>query len=367
MEYIAQISTGGFLQPQSTSEEIIERLEFTETMIPVKSVIIGWNTDSSIYRKTGQWLHDHGKQMLLWLPVFAETGDLKETDEAVDLWNRPAGTIALSAGENFSFGCPSSERNIRNVIAIYEEYFSDCGFDGIFLDKIRTQSFAGGIGGVLSCGCSRCCSEYEKRGFHVNRFRNALEQRRDRMFDVQGYDPGSGFVMAEEMTAAFLKAKSEIITASIRRLCEYFKNQGLIVGLDLYAPLFSTFTGQDYETLAACAEFIKPMMYRRTDAPAGIGYEFEALKKAVPEAQGYVMPEMDAGFLRDQLNTFRSLPVKKYPGVEVNYREDIARTDPAYIAESLQVIRESGMDGAVLAWDIMNAPDSHLKAVMNRE
>ena len=71
--------------------------------------------------------------------------------------------------------------------------------------------------------------------------------------------------------------------------------------------------------------------------------------------------------LRDQLNTFGNLPVKKYPGIEVNYREGIACTDPAYIRESLQVMRECGMDGAVLAWDIMNAPDSHLKAVISRE
>ena len=44
----------------------------------------------------------------------------------------------------------------RIVRDIYERYFSACGFDGVFLDKIRGQSFVSGVSGVLSCGCGRC-------------------------------------------------------------------------------------------------------------------------------------------------------------------------------------------------------------------
>ena len=362
MEYIAQICTGGWTVQNYTAEEIIARLEQITQTISLKSVIIGWNTDRTVYETAGQWLRDHDIQMILWLPVFSETGDLKESDEAVDLWNRSSGRVELSAGENFSFSCPSSQRNLQNTIDIFEEYFSGCGFDGVFLDKIRTQSFAGGVSGVLSCGCARCRREYEKSGFDLSRFADAFAQKKDRMFDVKGYDPEKGFVFAEPMTDAFLKAKSEIVAASVNRLCRYFKAKGLMVGLDLYAPLFSPFVGQDYQLIAESADFIKPMMYRKTDAPAGIGYEFDVLKKALPDAEGYAMPAMDRKFLTGQLNTFRKLPVRKYPGIEINYREDIARTDPEYIRESMQVLDACGMDGTVLAWDVMKAPDSHLEA-----
>jgi hypothetical protein len=207
--------------------------------------------------------------------------------------------------------------------------------------------------------------EYEKRGFDINGFRSLYECRKNRLFDVKGYDPAKGFVFAEPAAEAFLKTKSEIIATSVSSLCRYFRAKGLIVGLDLYAPLFSSFVGQDYEKIAENADFIKPMMYRRTDAPAGIGYEFEVLKKAMPEAEGYEMPAMDRKFLKDQLETFGSLPAGKYPGIEINYREDIARTDAAYIRESMQVLRECGMNGAVLAWDVMLAPESHLAVVQD--
>ena len=364
MEYIAQICTGGWTQQNYTAEEIIARLEKITEMIPLKSVIIGWNTDRSLYEKTGKWLHEHGVDMLLWLPVFSETADLKEADEAVDLWNQSSGRVELSKGENFSFCCPSSGRNIQNTIDIYEEYFSGCGFDGVFLDKIRTQSFAGGVSGVLSCGCELCQIEAMKRGFSLERFRLAYEKKKDRLFDVHGYDPDKGYVFANPMMSAFLQTKSRIVADAVNGLCRYFRQKGLIVGLDLYAPLFSPFVGQDYELLACEADFIKPMMYRKTDAPAGIGYEYNVLKNALPEAEGYEMPDMDRKFLTDQLNTFRNLPIKKYPGIEINYREDIARTDPEYIRESMQTLRECGMDGAVLAWDVMLAPDSHLEAAL---
>ena len=62
----------------------------------------------------------------------------------------------LAAGEGFRFNCPSDPQNIANIVAVYDNNFSDCGFDGVFLDRIRTQSFVSGNGGVLNCCCDLC-------------------------------------------------------------------------------------------------------------------------------------------------------------------------------------------------------------------
>ena len=35
--------------------------------------------------------------------------------------------------ESFSFSCPGTQQNIDHVISIYEEYFSDIPFDGVFI------------------------------------------------------------------------------------------------------------------------------------------------------------------------------------------------------------------------------------------
>ncbi len=47
------------------------------------------------------------------------------------------------------------------------------------------------------------------------------------------------------------------------------------IGIDTFSPFISYFTGQDLEKLQEVADFIKPMMYRTTKAPAGLPFEFE--------------------------------------------------------------------------------------------
>ena len=53
----------------------------------------------------------------------------------------------------------------------------------------------------------------------------------------------------------------------------------------------------------------------------------------------------------------------KFPGVEINYRAGIAPTSPEYVTESLQAIMSHGFDGAVLSWNIMEAPVPHIECL----
>ncbi len=76
---------------------------------------------------------------------------------------------------------------------------------------------------------------------------------------------------------------------------------------------------------------------------------------------------MDESFLDAQLEAIGRVPCEKYPGIEINYREDIARTDPGYIAESLAAVRRHGFEGAALCWNVMLAPESHIDAIAGLE
>ncbi len=365
MKYIIQIFTGGWHNAGYSAEEIVRRLDHITSLLPVGKVIIGWNTDISLYQEAAAYLKEKGIDILLWLPVFSETGELTDCEEALDIYARPVNSFALQEGESFAFYCPSSARNIQNVIDVYERFFKDIPFDGVFLDKIRTQSFAAGLNGVLSCGCPRCQEIYRRKGLPLSSFRKAYEQRGDHLFDISGYDGSFRFIHPE--AEDYFRIKAEIISESVKTLCAYFKEKGMEVGLDLYAPLMAQIVGQDYRAIAANADFIKPMMYRRTEAPAGISFEYNLLKQHLPGSSGWPVFSFDEDFLKEQLSLFKDIPVQKYPGIEINYREDIARTDPVYIKESLTAFRECGMDGAVLSWDAMLAPDSHLKAVREAE
>ena len=359
--YIVQVSLGGWHSPDYTAEQIIGRIDTVSQLIPVQKVIIGWSQDKEIYRQVGEYLHDRDIRMLLWLPVFAETEEVCENSPAVDLWGQVPANYDLAAGEGFRFNCPSDPQNTANVVAIYDRLFSDCGFDGVFLDRIRTQSFVGGLSGVLGCGCPLCVKRYAAEGVDIQTVKSEYETQGDAFFSVSGYTPTEGFNFENPVAAAFFKAKGHVVSASVAAVADSLRSRGLEVGMDLYAPFMAPFVGQDYALLAGHADFIKPMLYRQTFAPAGMGFEYGLLRKALPAATGYPTFKMDVDFLHLQLEAMEPYSCGKYPGIEINYREVVAPTSPAYISESLKAVLGHCFDGAVLSWNIMEAPLSHLE------
>ena len=358
--YIVQVSLGGWNSPDYTAEQIIDRIGEVNALIPVEKVIIGWSLDKGIYKAVGEYLHANGIKMLLWLPVFAETEEMCENTPAVDLDGEIPANYDLAAGEGFRFNCPSHPQNAANVVAIYDNNFSDCGFDGVFLDRIRTQSFVSGVSGVLTCSCPECTEKFAAEGVDLDAVREAWDDKGDAFFSVIGYSPVEGFTFADPVAAAYFKAKGHVVSQAVAGIADSLRERGLEVGMDLYAPFMAQFVGQDYAILSQHADFIKPMLYRQTFAPAGMGFEYDLFKKAVPGAEGYPEFAMDTDFLHSQLDAMEPYSCGKYPGVEINYREVVAPTSPGYVTESLQAIMAHGFDGAVLSWNIMEAPDSHI-------
>ena len=364
MKYILQVFSGPWNTAYYQPEEIIRTIKGIASRIPVEKVIIGWNTDPSVYKKTGEFLHESGIQMLIWLPVFAEVGEVSEQAEAVDIFGKSIPAPAGDEGASFRFGCFSSRNNLQIVKDVFEKYFSDCGFDGVFLDRIRSQSFVSGVSGVLSCGCERCRKAFLDRGVDIDAVRKLYESRGDAFFDVASLPMNGEFRLKERLAQRFFEVKEEIVADAANNVVEYFKDKEMIVGLDLFAPIVSRFVGQRYSLIAKNADFIKPMLYRRTDAPAGIGYEYSQLLKNLPDADGWNQLSVDREFLNTQLEEMKSIPCDIYPGIEINYDEQIVRTDERYIAESLTAVRDCGYGGAALCWDVMQAPQSHIQAII---
>lgn len=361
--YIVQVSLGGWHSPDYTAEQIIERIDTVSKLIPVKKVIIGWSQDKDLYRQVGQYLHDRNIHMLLWLPVFAETEEVCENSPAVDLCGKVPANYDPAAGEGFRFNCPSDPQNAANLMAVYDSLFSDCGFDGVFLDRIRTQSFVSGVSGVLNCGCPLCAERFAKEGVDLQTVKAEYEAKGDAFFSVKGYSTADGFCFENPVAAGFFKAKGHVVSNSVAAIADSLRSRGLEVGMDLYAPFMATFVGQDYSILTAHADFIKPMLYRQTFAPAGMGFEYDLLRRAVPNAKGYPKFRMDIDFLNSQLKAMKPYDCDKYPGIEVNYRADIVPTSLNYISESMNAIQEHQFNGAVLSWNIMEAPLSHISVL----
>jgi hypothetical protein len=363
--YIVQVSLGGWHTPDYSAQQIIDRIDTVSSLIPVEKVIIGWSLDKEIYKEVGTYLHSKGIKMLLWMPVFAETEEMCENSPAVDLWGDIPANYDLAAGEGFRFNCPSDPKNAANVVAIYDNNFSDCGFDGVFMDRIRTQSFVSGVGGVLNCGCPLCVENFKAEGIDLEAVKAEWDACGDAFFSVGGYSPSEGFTFENSVASAYFKAKGHVVSHAVASIADSFHSRGLVVGMDLYAPFMAPFVGQDYEILARHADFIKPMLYRQTFAPAGMGFEYDLLKKALPEAKGYPEFQMDLDFLNSQLEAMEPYSCGKYPGIEINYREGVAPTSPEYVTESLKAVMSHGFNGAVLSWNIMQAPVAHIDCLRN--
>lgn len=363
MKYILQIFNGSWNEAKATPEEIIRKIDDISLRIPVSQVIIGYQINPAAYREIGAYLHQAGIRMLLWLPVFSAVTEITETDESLDIFGRKIITPEEQAKDGFVFVCPSSPRNIQNIKDIYEKNFSDCGFDGVFLDRIRTQSFTSGVSGVLSCCCPRCREAFLKRGVDISQTAERYEASGDSFFDMNAWPMSGAFELKDRLAQKFFLAKEEIIAEAVSDLCRHFKEQGLTVGLDLFSPMVSRFVGQNYDLITKDADFIKPMLYRRTEAPAGPGYEFALFKKHVPEARTREEVPMDLAFLNAQLAAMQQLPCEKYPGIEVNYYKGGVDTSPEYIGESLSAVKDHGYEGAVLCWNVMEAPEEHIEAI----
>lgn len=361
--YIIQVSLGSWHSPDYSASEIIGRIDSVSQQIPVEKVIIGWSVDKDVYHQVGRYLHQRGISMLLWMPVFAETEEVCQNMPAVDLWGRVPSNYDLAAGEGFRFNCPTNQQNLQNVVALYDRLFSDCGFDGVFLDRVRTQSFVAGVSGVLGCGCQHCVQRFAAEGVDIAAVKAEYEARGDDFFSISSYSPDGNHGFKNPLAAAFFKAKGRIVSGSVAAVADSLRARGLQVGMDLYAPFMAPFVGQDYSLLARHADFIKPMLYRLTFAPAGMGFEYDLLRKAAPAATGYPQLQMDADFLHTQLKAMEPYECGKYPGIEINYRADIVPTSPQYVSESLAAVLSHGFNGVVLSWNIMEAPLRNLESL----
>ena len=57
MKYILQVFSGFWNTLLYQAEDIISRIDSLASGIEIDKVIIGWNTDASLYRKLGSYLH----------------------------------------------------------------------------------------------------------------------------------------------------------------------------------------------------------------------------------------------------------------------------------------------------------------------
>jgi hypothetical protein len=379
LEVILQIFSGGFLDKAVSYEEVERKLNSVLSRLPVRKVIMGWALDKTLYEKTAEFLDKHNIDFYLWFPMFSETGALKDLNALIDFMGQ---CTEILPEEDFSFCCPADSQNMEKILDIFDKEFSSIRFNGVFLDRIRYPSFANahGFNSVFSCFCPHCLAIYERENFDIDRLKNALSHPACKPSVIKEYCGSGKYVFEDPILEAFFSLKSGIILDSLRRICGHFREKGYGIGFDVFAPFLSPFVGQNLVRLSGLCDFIKPMMYRVTRAPAGLPFEAEALLKEtdyvsdLESSEFFKLTDTSAMSFADikkipfnlnfaarelqDLSFSSACPV--YAGVEINRIKDIAEAHPPYLEETIMGYVQTGIKGFALSWDLLDAPEENI-------
>jgi len=379
MEYeiVLQIFSGGFLNDTVLYETVEYKLNSVLPRLPVQKVIMGWSPGKALYEKTADFLAKKNIEFYLWFPVFSETGMIRAQSPLADLWGSVLERAGDHRSEDFSFCCPNDPQNIKNIIDIFEREFAGIPFTGIFLDKIRYPSFAQGQRSVFTCFCPHCQAKYRNENFDSDQLMEALSAPASSPLGISAYRGGGAYSFEDNSISKFFELKAAFIFQGLQGLCQYFRGKGLKIGFDVFAPFLSAFTGQNLPLLSGLCDFMKPMMYRITNAPAGIPFELKALlretngpiekkKRFLYDLLGLDPEKKDidlAFVVNEVVNLVSSSVCPVYPGIEINRIKNLAEVHPDYVEETVHAYARAGIRSFVLSWDLLNAPGENIDAV----
>lgn len=354
MEYILQLNTGSFAHANIDSYAAVKTIQKLIDNIPVKAVIWGWAADYKINSSISELLGYKKIESYLWLPVFSEVMDSLHSDAFITVDGSEKSAINLNRDESFEFVCPSSEKNIRNAIDMFQKIKKDINITGVFLDRIRYPSVANSFSSFVGCSCSSCTEKFKNMGLDLQRIQTHICSEK-RKLDPWKFEKGV-YCYRDKYIDELSRGKRSIITEAVEYLCGYFHQAGLKVGLDSFAPALADYVGQDLLSICEAVDFIKPMMYRKTTAPAGIPFEEEAVSYCC--GQNFSWSEFWSTSLQDD-NAFLSQieVLKKYiekvsPGIEINSIPGICSATPDYLRKCIRLADKCGCKSITLSWNV---------------
>lgn len=371
MKKLIQIYTGGVSGRNISVLQIEQKLSVLEDG-RIDGIIVGWSLEKPIYQWLREYTKEHGIELYLWFQVLAEYKSLGDFAEVRTLNGRTLRSAAFDGDEEFSFYCPSHPDTFQSLTSIYERYFSDIGFDGVFLDRIRFPSPAADRNALFSCTCSFCMGKLEKLGIgrkDIEEVHMQLKKETEKgaAFCIEEYKNGE-YAFHSQKVAGYLNARTQLITDIVEALADYFRNKGMKVGLDLFAPFLSIFVGQNYTSLSKCADFIKPMLYRHTYTPAGMEYELDGMAGEMAGSMKQIIGMEDGKlieFMEKELEAVQKLSVCDiYAGMEVHTTKELPLIRPQSIREGAELTEKRKCAGRVASWNILEASKENLLAFM---
>lgn len=355
MNYIVQLNTGSFDRCAVSIDEVRERLSDVVSRLPVSAVIFGWSQDRALNESICVLLADMKVDAYFWLPVFSELRKPEAARVFVPYGKVKEKAIRLCRDEAFEFACPSSRENLDAAIDTFKAVCEGLPLKGVFIDRIRYPSSANFKEAVYGCSCPDCRKIYEAHGVSISDPGDIAPDH----FVPSACD-GTRLRFSNESVSRLFEARCDIITSAVTYLSDTFHALGLRVGLDSFAPMLADYVGQDLDAIAAKVDFVKPMLYQRTYAPAGVSFEAGAIDSFTEVGKsGLSLKELTTDEkLYTMLASLQSRFRNFCPGIEINRIAPICDTDMGYISSSIEKSRAAGCQSVVLSWDILRADKS---------
>lgn len=341
----------------------------------------------------------------LWYPLLADIAlfrirpqDAVETFEGSQGYGKIGRWQQLGQGEeDFLFLCPNNEREIDRIFQYFQKQTVEDGYDGVFLDRIRFPSPVSGLEPLFTCFCPWCQDKFYKYYQEdLNIIRPLIKKHIQKLKtmelnDFADYHSFSDILKTDNLRK-FFNFRSESIYQLVKRFADEAKRNHKEVGLDLFAPSLAPLVAQNYELLAETADWLKPMFYCHTAAPAGLPLELTCFlsallginqnlkeKQLINEISRILKVELPSSInsllqdgvteeiiLREaeKLKSF-NLPeeTKIYLGLEAVQIEGLVRIDSDILKRYLGSVLETDLDGIILSWNILQIPDGNLKTV----
>ena len=341
----------------------------------------------------------------LWYPVLADISLFRiRLEQTVETFQGLHGYGASGSweklgqgGEDFFFLCPNDSGNLNNIFQHFQHILKLADLDGVFLDRIRFPSPANGLETIYTCFCPYCLeSFYNDYGEDLNKYRNEIKNifKRFKTLDIDGlvtYEHLSQIFMSANLKK-FFDFRRKSIYKTTKMFADKARENGKLIGLDLFAPSLAALVGQDYKLLAEVCDWIKPMIYCHTTGPAGLPLELSSLLKAlmnlapnleeelliqeISRMLGVCLPGkretllkkgVPEEIIRMEMQKVNDSDLEKktkiYIGWEAVQIPDIAYIDSGVLEKYLSTIWKSNLEGKVISRDLLKIPDENLKLV----
>ena len=364
MNFTLQITTGTFLHQVTNRIEMLEKVNYCLNKLNIDKVIFGWSPNNFINEALIELLDKHGVEKYFWLPIFSDVRDMSVSDHSQDIRGRSNAPIQIVEGENFDFICQSSPINVNNAIKTFDNITAGLDVDGVFIDRIRYASAANSKTSLYGCWCPRCRENYAQSNIDLK----YLEVLAD-TDDISKFVPDSlidiCYRFMDTNINKLFAVKRKTITQAVDGLCEAFRLRKMKIGIDTFAPVLADFVGQDLLELGKLVDFVKPMIYLRTYAPAGLPYEIDALGEKIACKLNKLWKHdiLQMGLVEKAISTFSSKNIFIAPGIDVNRIEGICDATPNYVVDYINYIEHTGCQSIVLSWDALRTDKEMIDAI----